>query len=84
MARDIRSSTARAGFSSEHLVMRQSLSRLMCDESGQDLIEYGLLASIISIAGVLLFPSIKSAMDTSFGNWGTKVYNLWAPNEPGS
>jgi len=56
----------------------------MCDESGQDLIEYGLLASIISIAGVLLFPSIKSAMDTSFGNWGTKVYNLWAPNEPGS
>jgi Flp pilus assembly pilin Flp len=56
----------------------------MCDESGQDIIEYGLLASILSIAGVLLFPSIKSKMDGAFGTWGTKVYNLWAPNPPGS
>jgi len=64
--------------------MRHSLRRLICDESGQDLIEYGLLASIISIAGVLLFPSIKSAMDTTFGNWGTKVYNLWVPKDPGT
>jgi Flp pilus assembly pilin Flp len=84
VARDIRSSTARADFFTNGPDMRQSLDRLIRDESGQDLIEYGLLASIISIAGVLLFPSIKTAMDTTFGNWGTKVYNLWKPNEPGS
>ena len=64
--------------------MSQSVSRLIRDESGQDLIEYGLLASILSIAGVLLFPSIKSKMDWAFNNWGTQVYNLWTPREPGS
>jgi Flp pilus assembly pilin Flp len=62
--------------------MHRSVFRLLHDDSGQDLIEYGLLASIIAIAGVLLFPSIKSAMGTQFGNWGTNVYNLWAPNPP--
>jgi Flp pilus assembly pilin Flp len=62
--------------------MRQSLSRLIRDESGQDLIEYGLLASILTVAGVLLFPSIKAGMDRNFADWGTKVYNLWAPNPP--
>ena len=84
MARDIRSSIARADFSSNGPDMRLALSRLIVDESGQDLIEYGLLASILSIAGVLLFPSIKAAMDSNFAGWGTKVYNLWVPKDPGS
>ena len=62
--------------------MRHSLSRLIRDESGQDLIEYGLLASILAISGVLVFPRIKSGMDSAFSNWGTAVYNLWTPNPP--
>jgi Flp pilus assembly pilin Flp len=62
--------------------MRQQVFRSFIDDSGQDLIEYGLLASIIAIAGILLFPSIKSGMNTAFGNWGTAVYNLWAPAPP--
>ena len=62
--------------------MRQLLFRVVQDDSGQDLVEYGLLASIIAIAGVVFFPSIKSAMGTKFGNWGTNVYNLWTPNPP--
>ena len=62
--------------------MRQSLSRLISDESGQDVIEYGLLASILAISGVLVFPRIKSGMDLAFSNWGTAVYNLWTPNPP--
>ena len=54
------------------------------DESGQDLIEYGLLASIIAIAGVLVFPTIRTKMGSAFGNWGTDVYNLWEHNDPGT
>jgi Flp pilus assembly pilin Flp len=64
--------------------MYRPVLRLLHDDSGQDLIEYGLLASIIAIAGALLFPSIKSAMGTQFGNWGTDVYNLWTPKNPGT
>ena len=64
--------------------MRQALRRLICDESGQDLIEYGLLAAILSIAGVVFFPSIKAGMNSNFADWGTKVYDLWVPKDPGS
>jgi Flp pilus assembly pilin Flp len=75
---------ARADFSSNGPDMRLALSRLIFDESGQDLIEYGLLASILAVAGVVLFPSIKTGMDNAFSNWGTKVYDLWAPKDPGT
>ena len=56
---------------------------LLLDESGQDLIEYALLASIIAAAGVLLFPAIRAGMGVAFGQWGDAVYDLWAPKDPG-
>jgi Flp pilus assembly pilin Flp len=52
------------------------------DERGQDLIEYALLASMIGIVGVLIFPSIETKMAAAFSNWGTNVYNLWVPAPP--
>ena len=58
------------------------LRRWLLDESGQDLVEYGLLVAIIAIAGALIFPSIKTAMNLRFGEWGTQVNNLWIPNDP--
>jgi len=60
----------------------RSLRRTLLDDSGQDLIEYGLLAAIIAIAGILVLPTIATKMGVSFGYWGTNVYNLWAPNPP--
>ena len=61
----------------------QHLTRLLRDDSGQDLIEYGLLAAIIGIAGALVLPAIGNAMGLNFGNWGNTVYNLWASPPPG-
>jgi Flp pilus assembly pilin Flp len=65
-------------------MLGRTLRRWLLDDSGQDLIEYGLLASIVAIAGVLVFPAIKTAMGVHFGAWGDAVYNLWTPNNPGS
>ena len=62
----------------------RSFLRRFLDESGQDLIEYGLLASIIAIAGILFLPTIATKMGVNFGNWGDAVHNLWAPNNPAS
>jgi Flp pilus assembly pilin Flp len=62
----------------------RSWRRRLLDESGQDLIEYGLLAAIIAMAGVLLFPAIQAGMALAFDNWGDDVYDLWAPKEPGA
>ena len=63
---------------------RQRMLRSFLDESGQDLIEYGLLASIIAIAGIVFLPTIATKMGVNFGNWGTQVEQLWRPNSPGS
>ena len=61
----------------------RSMRRRVLDDSGQDLIEYGLLASIIAIAGILVLPAIKTAMGAAFKGWGTAVNDLWAPKNPG-
>jgi Flp pilus assembly pilin Flp len=58
--------------------------RRLLDESGQDIIEYGLLASIIAIAGILFLPTIATKMGANFSGWGNAVHNLWAPNNPAS
>jgi len=46
------------------------------------LVEYGLLAAIIAIAGALILPQIAPKMDTAYRNWGTQVYNIWVPPAP--
>ena len=58
------------------------MRRWFLDESGQDIIEYGLLASIIAIAGILFMPTIATKMGANFDRWGTQVYNLWIPANP--
>jgi Flp pilus assembly pilin Flp len=63
---------------------RSSFRRAFFDESGQDIIEYGLLASIIAIAGIVFLPTIATKMGVNFDSWGNAVHNLWAPNDPAS
>jgi Flp pilus assembly pilin Flp len=60
----------------------EMLRRFLADERGQDLIEYGLLAAIIGIAGYLILPLIGPKMDAAFRTWGTQVYNIWEPPAP--
>ena len=58
------------------------LRRFLTDERGQDLVEYGLLAAIIAIAGALILPQVAPKMDTAFRSWGTQVYDSWVPPAP--
>ena len=53
-------------------------------ESGQDLIEYALLASIIAIAGALIWPLIEARMAVIFTGWETPIYDIWVPSDPGT
>jgi Flp pilus assembly pilin Flp len=57
--------------------------RLAAEDRGQDLIEYGLLAAIIGIAGILVFPTIEAKMSAAFSSWTTGAYNDWCPDDPG-
>ena len=59
------------------------MRRLLVDDRGQDLIEYALLASIIGIAGVLVFPEMVERMENAYDTWTTGAYNDWCPDDPG-
>ncbi len=62
--------------------MKAILVRLWKEEKGQDLIEYGLLAAIIGIAGSLVLPLIGPKMAAAFQSWGVNTYNAWQPPDP--
>jgi len=66
------------GFSRE----ARLLSRLRSDDSGQDLIEYTLLASFIGLVGVLAFQYLGSTMKTIYEGWDTNVQNQWETPPP--
>ena len=47
--------------------------RWLCEEHGQDLIEYALLCSAIGFAGAVAFSFISTAMNTTYASWDTAV-----------
>jgi pilus assembly protein Flp/PilA len=51
----------------------QLLARLHADDSGQDTVEYALLASLISLAAVIGERAIASSINTVFIALGTKM-----------
>ena len=60
------------------------LKRLLVEERGQDLIEYGLLAALIACVGVTTFPLIQAKLKGTYTGWGTAIQNLWIPKAPGT
>lgn len=57
--------------------------RLVCDQSGQDLIEYGLLVVTIGLAGALLFPIISGKLSAGYAAQDSAINEHWAPCNPG-
>ena len=60
------------------------VSGIWRDDRGADLVEYGLIAMIIALAGVVVFPSIGEKLGNAFETWGNDVYDAWEPEEPGA
>lgn len=63
-------------------IMGNFVNRLIRDESGQDLVEYGLLAAIIAMAAVLVLPPLRARMGTAFATWERNMNNNWVPKDP--
>ena len=53
------------------------------NESGQELIEYALLALVIGAAGVLIFPSIVSKLSAGYVAENAAIQADWEPCDPG-
>jgi pilus assembly protein Flp/PilA len=51
------------------------LSSLLRDESGQDLIEYALVAAIIALGATAAMSTLATSISTAFTTIGTKLTN---------
>jgi pilus assembly protein Flp/PilA len=54
---------------------KQILSNLLKDESGQDLIEYALVAAMVAAIAVVVVPQFTTTVTGVFTNVGTKITN---------
>jgi pilus assembly protein Flp/PilA len=52
---------------------KQIVSNFVNDESGQDLIEYALVASLIGLASVTALKGVATAVSTAFTSIGTSI-----------
>ncbi len=53
--------------------MKQLLSNLMNDESGQDLIEYALVAALVGLGAVTAMRGLATSIGTAFTTVGTTL-----------
>jgi pilus assembly protein Flp/PilA len=54
-------------------VMTNFFSRFVKDDSGATAVEYGLIASLISIAAIAAFTSVGSKLSRTFGYIATQL-----------
>ncbi len=55
--------------------IRKVLASLQSEESGQDLIEYALLAALIALAAVFGMSTVASDINNAFTKIGSKLSN---------
>ena len=55
--------------------MTKLLKNLAADESGQDLIEWGLIAAMVALGSVAVMKSYNTNLDTVFNKIGNQLTN---------
>ena len=58
--------------------------RLVSDQTGQELLEYGLLIVTIGLAGALLFPIIEGKLSVTYSANDSAIQRDWSPCDPGA
>jgi Flp pilus assembly pilin Flp len=59
-------------------------AELIRSRSGQDLVEYALLAALVGTVAVAAIPNIETAISTAYSFWNTGTQDLWRPPNPGA
>ena len=55
--------------------LKHILSGVVKDESGQDLIEYALVAALIALGATAAMSTLAGSISTAFGTVGSKLTN---------
>ena len=62
--------------------MKNQFLRFVCDQGGDDLIEYALLAGIAGIAGAAALSAFPGIMGAVYAAWDADTQDIWQPLEP--
>jgi len=55
--------------------MKQLLKNLMTEDSGQDLIEYALVAALVGLGAIASITALKNSISSSFNSIGSALTN---------
>jgi len=55
--------------------VKQLFKKLIAEDSGQDLIEYALVAALVSLGSIAAISGLTNAIGKSFNNVGTALTN---------
>ena len=55
--------------------VKQLLNNLVADESGQDLIEYALVAALVGLGAIASMKGLANSINTAFNNVGSTLTN---------
>jgi len=53
--------------------MKQLLKNLMTEESGQDLIEYALVAALVGLGAITAMKGLSTSISTAFNSVGSSL-----------
>ena len=56
--------------------------RWLTDESGDDLVEYALLAAAVGIAGAAALALLPGIINNVYTSWDTATQDAWEPQDP--
>ena len=59
-----------------------SILSLLSDDTGQDLIEYALLAATIGLVGIVAWQNIVTGIGDAYQGWDTNTQAIWEPQDP--
>jgi len=62
--------------------IRHFVARFVADETGQDLVEYALLAMFVALVTMAGLKAIENAIGAEYVDWDTDEQNLWIPPDP--
>ena len=63
--------------------MSHVIARFLREDSGQDLVEYALLTTIITAAGIAMLAAIRLKMSGAYVMWGAQLNDArFHPNNP--
>jgi Flp pilus assembly pilin Flp len=60
------------------------LTRLIADDSGQDLVEYALLTAFIGVAGAAVWSAIAGSLEAAYTGYDNDVQDIYEPQDPGA